>query len=406
MLNQSLNLNEAKRNLASIQTIKAINPIPDADSIEVASILSWNVVVRKGEFKVGDKIVYFEIDSFLPDSERYSFVGKRRINPITLNTANETYGYRLATAVLRKQVSQGLALKFEELDPTFASVTQEELVDMLSKMSVGSDVTELLGVTKFDRPEIAHDFGALVAPFPSHFVSKTDEERIQNEPASYKQILGQPYYISTKVDGTSITNIWHESELICATRNNVLEKFNAVENFLRKNGVFGNLEKFKDNVIFQSEFYGVGIQKNPLGIQDKRLATFTVIQGNKILGLENMLDVVGKLGLEIPEIMEIGSNDNEQIKRILRKIEEINSTREEVDPVKSTSGPLKIVVQKVVTKNFDYSIAEIIERLNGTVYSTSGKLQEGGVIRPLADVEGREPVSFKVINNKFLIKEK
>jgi len=77
-----------------------------------------------------------------------------------------------------------------------------------------------------------------------------------------------------------------------------------------------------------------------------------------------------------------------------------------VNPVKSTEGPLKIVVQKVVTNNFDYSIAEIIERINGTTYSTSGQLQEGGVVRPLEDVGGRSPVSFKVINNKYLLKDK
>lgn len=406
MLNQGLNLKQAKRKLASIQTIKAVNPIPDADAIEVASILSWNVVVRKGEFKEGDKIVYFEIDSFLPVSEKYAFIGKERINPITLNTANETKGYRLATAVLRKQVSQGLALRFDELDPTPASLTQDELIKMLDEMPIGSDVTEILGVTKFDRPEISHELGQLVGTFPSQFISHTDEERIQTEPESYQKIKGQPYYISSKVDGTSITAIWNESELICATRNNTLAKYNEIEKMLEERGIVANLENLNENVSFQSELYGNGIQKNPLGIQDKRLATFTIVKDNKILGLESMLDVVGQLGLEIPEIVEIGSNDEEQIKRILQKIEAINSTRENVNPVKSTDGPLQIIVQKVVTENFNYSIAEIIERMNGTTYSTSGKLQEGGVIRPLSDTVGRQPTSFKVINNKFLIKEK
>lgn len=406
MLNQGLNLKQAKRKLASIQIIKDVNPIPDADSIEVARILSWDVVVRKGEFQKGDKIVYFEIDSFLPSSEKYSFVGKKRINPITLNTANETEGYRLATAVLRKQVSQGLALKFNELDPTPASLTLGELVSVLDEMPVGSDVTELLGVTKFDRPEIAHELGQLVGTFPTQFISQTDEERIQTEPEAYKKIVGQPYYISSKVDGTSITAIWNESELICATRNNTLAKYNEIEKMLDSKGVIDNLKMLNENVSFQSELYGNGIQKNPLGIQDKRLATFTIVKNNKILGLESLLDIVGQLGLEIPEIVELGSNDPEQIKRILEKIESINKLRPDVDPTKSTDGPLKIVVQKVVTENFNYSIAEIIERMNGTVYSTSGKLQEGGVVRPLADIEGRHPISFKVVNNKFLIKEK
>lgn len=175
---------------------------------------------------------------------------------------------------------------------------------------------------------------------------------------------------------------------------------------LDNKGVTSKLKEHDGNVSFQSELYGVGIQKNKLGIQDKRLATFTVSKDNKVLGLESLLDVVDELGLEIPEILEIGSDDPTQIKRILEKIELINSKRQDVNPVKSTEGPLKIVVQKVVTNNFDYSIAEIIERINGTTYSTSGQLQEGGVVRPLEDVGGRSPVSFKVINNKYLLKDK
>ena len=406
MLNQSLDLKQAKRKLASIQEIKEINLIPNADAIEVASILSWNVVVRKGEFAVGDKIVYFEIDSFLPASEKYSFVGQERINPITLNTANETRGHRLATVVLRGQVSQGLALKYNELDYTPTGLTQDELISKLTEMPIGTDVTSLLGVTKFDRPEISHALGKIVGTFPSQFISQTDEERIQNEPESYNLIKNQPYYISSKVDGTSITAIWNDSKLICATRNNTLGEFNEIEKMLESKGVVDSLNKFSKDIAFQSELYGVGIQKNPLGIQDKRLATFTISKDNKVLGLESMLDIVEKLNLEIPEIVEIGSNNPDQIKRILDKIERINSTRKNIDPVKSTEGPLKIKVQKVVTENFDYSIEEIIERMNGTTYSTSGRLQEGGVVRPLADTKGREPVSFKVINNKFLVKSK
>lgn len=406
MLKQSLNIKDAKRKLASIQEIKNVSSIADADKIEVAKVLGWEVVVRKDEFKAGEKIVYFEIDSFLPASEKYSFVGKERINPITLNTANEEKGYRLATAVLRGQVSQGLILKFSELDNEISNMSKEDLVKHLESLPIGSDVTGLLGVTKFDRPEIANELGVLVGTFPSQHISQTDEERIQTEPKSYSEIKDKPYYISSKVDGTSITVVWHEGKLICATRNNTLDKNNAIEKMLDNKEVSSKLKEHDGNISFQSELYGVGIQKNRLGIQDKRLATFTFSKDNKVLGLESLLDVVDELGLEIPEILEIGSNNPAQIKRILEKIELINSKRQDVNPVKSTEGPLKIVVQKVVTNNFDYSIAEIIERINGTTYSTSGQLQEGGVVRPIEDVTGRSPVSFKVINNKYLLKDK
>lgn len=83
---------------------------------------------------------------------------------------------------------------------------QEELIHYLSGLPIGTEVTELLGVTKFDRPEIANELGNLVGTFPSQYISQTDEERIQTEPKSYSEIKGQPYYITSKIDGTSIIN--------------------------------------------------------------------------------------------------------------------------------------------------------------------------------------------------------
>jgi len=62
------------RKLASVQTIRDIQPIEDADAIEVVSILGWKVVTKKGEFQLGQKCVYFEVDSFLPIEERFEFL--------------------------------------------------------------------------------------------------------------------------------------------------------------------------------------------------------------------------------------------------------------------------------------------------------------------------------------------
>ena len=54
------------RKLASIQKIIKIEPIPGADRIEKATILGWECVVQKGQFKPGDHCIYFEIDSIVP----------------------------------------------------------------------------------------------------------------------------------------------------------------------------------------------------------------------------------------------------------------------------------------------------------------------------------------------------
>jgi len=66
------------RKLATIQKIIALNPIPDAEFIEVASVLGWKVVVKKGEFQIGDLCVYCEIDSVLPDKPEFEFLKERK----------------------------------------------------------------------------------------------------------------------------------------------------------------------------------------------------------------------------------------------------------------------------------------------------------------------------------------
>lgn len=98
---------DSTRKLVSIQVIKSISPIPDADAIEVAEVLGYKVVVKKGEFKIGDKCVFFEVDSILPVTPWSEFLKDKNApdKPI-----------RLKTVKLRKQVSQGLALPLSILE--------------------------------------------------------------------------------------------------------------------------------------------------------------------------------------------------------------------------------------------------------------------------------------------------
>lgn len=123
------------RKLATIQTIKDIQPIPDADAIEVAKVMGWEVVIKKNEYKVGDKVVYFEIDSYLPREPRYEFLEKACLRNIPVLGE----GLRLKTIKLRGQISQGLLMPL--------SVYPEH---NLSELKVGTDVTELLGVRLFE----------------------------------------------------------------------------------------------------------------------------------------------------------------------------------------------------------------------------------------------------------------
>ena len=112
------------RKLVSIQEIKDIKPIENADKIEVVKVLGWNVVVKKDEFKIGDKIVYAEIDSLFPEKEEFEFLRDRH--------------FRIRTIRLRGQVSQGICFPMDILPE--------------GNYEIGDDVTKILGVTKYEPP--------------------------------------------------------------------------------------------------------------------------------------------------------------------------------------------------------------------------------------------------------------
>ena len=168
--------------LASIQEIIEVAPIPNADQIERVRVLGWDVVARKGEFVSGSLCVYIEIDSILPRAEWSEFLFKHP----------EDTKYKLRTIKLKKQISQGLVL------PLLPTLPDDDAY------IVGDDVTDILHIEKYEKPIPVQLRGTVKGKFPS-FLRKTDEVRIQSEPELLDQLKGKPYYITQKMDGTSVT---------------------------------------------------------------------------------------------------------------------------------------------------------------------------------------------------------
>lgn len=91
------------RQLATIQKITAIDPIPDRDQIGLAHVLGWRVIVRYDQFAVGDLCVFFEIDSLLPEKPEFEFMRARK--------------FRVKTLKMAGVISQGLCMPVSILPP-------------------------------------------------------------------------------------------------------------------------------------------------------------------------------------------------------------------------------------------------------------------------------------------------
>ena len=174
----------SERKLATIRKIDNIAPIKDANAIECAAIGGWNVVVKKGEFKVGELAVYFEIDSWMPkELAPFLFEGKE---------FEGVEGARLRTKKLRGVISQGLLLP------------RQIALDKVGEIFEGMDVTELLAIKKWDKPLPPRLTGLAKGNFPS-FIPKTDQERVQNLSKEIAEMQGEIFEATLKLDGSSIT---------------------------------------------------------------------------------------------------------------------------------------------------------------------------------------------------------
>lgn len=254
-----------ERKLASIRTISSITPIENADAIEALHIDGWTVVAQKQMgYTAGQPVVYFEPDSFLSmDDDRFAFLSERGTR---VNTGG-VEGHVLRTIRLRGTYSEGMVLPLE----TFPEV---------NGLPVGSDVTELLGVSKWEPPIPAQLAGDVFGLFPG-WMRKTDAERVQNLADMFP--LGGEWFATEKIDGTSATYaISPDGEFVVCSRNlhlkpngttywKIAEKL-SIEETLRKFFTPGH------PVVIQGEIFGEGIQKNPLRMkgQEFRFFNFTV----------------------------------------------------------------------------------------------------------------------------------
>lgn len=335
-----------ERQLATIQLIDDIQPIPDADSIDVASILGWKVVVKKGEFQIGDKCIYLEIDSLLPDIPIFEFMRSKH--------------FRVKTIKLRKQISQGLAISLNEIFHNFLDFT----ADLTNGYEIGYDVTDIIGVKKYDNANKVR--GAdIKGNFPI-FISKTDEMRLQSKPRLLHELYGLPYYISLKIDGQSATYYNYNDEFGVCSRN--WELVYDLNNVYWQMAERYQLSKYLKNYYIQGEIAGPNIQQNKLGLSKPEFYLYNVGHIDKNLrnyqsNYYGLLQISDAFQIPTVPIIEVGNY-------------------------------------------YNYSLDALLDLANSVIYM-NGKHGEGIVVRPIYNVYSRilqGPLSFKVISPEYLLK--
>ena len=256
------------RTLATLQRIKALAPIEGADAILKATVLGWQLVVKKNEFQIGDLVIYCEIDSLMPDRPEFEFLKPRAM--------------RIRTVRLRGQVSQGICFPLTLL-PAGAPRTE------------GSDVTDILGITKYEPPMPASLSGLAKGLFPS-FIPKTDETRVQVLQELLEKYAGTTCYVSEKLDGSSVTYFLRHGEFgVCSRNLELLETSeNSLWNVARVLAIEEKLRALNRNLALQGEIIGEGIQGNIAAPDEepKSYVTFYV----QVPQIEAALDKIAKLG--------------------------------------------------------------------------------------------------------------
>jgi len=348
------------RQLASIQRIVALEKIENADAIEKATVLGWQLVVKKNEFKTGELCVYCEIDSILPEKPEFEFLRERK--------------FRIKTIKLRGQISQGICFPLSILPG--------------GNYKEDDDVTEIIGVKKYDQQAVAEQklFAEKAAihknrldkfmkryswyrkifirldrlPFPQ-FIKKTDEDRIQLFPDICEREKDTVFQVTEKIDGSSGTyfliknpkkwQFWKKYLFgVCSRNFQLLIPDNSCYWYIAKKlKIKSILMKLlntynSEYIILQGEIIGLKIQGNKYSLSNIDFYVFNFKTDSLFADNKALLNICTLHGLKCVPIIE-----NEF--KLLPSIPEMV----EYSKGKSTIGD--IMREGVVIRNYEKNIS-------------------------------------------------
>lgn len=351
------------RKLATICKISEINEIEGCDNIIQATVKGWNVVARKGIYNVGDKCIYVEIDSLLPPTNPEFCVFKGPIK----------------TKKIRGAISQGILFEISLLPEIVNGIHREML-------PLGTCVTEVLGITKYVEQGATELEATASNRFPIN-LPKTNEERIQNIfKKTYKTYKDYTFTETEKLDGTSFTAYLDETDKMKVCSRNCIVNNDSVEKFLivtaQAHGIEEILLKIKNiygfTPMLQGECVGPKIQGNPYKLGDKQIFFFRMysITDAKFIDYNMFLNIANELSIQTVPIISKEYKLPEKLSDLLDHV----------------SGQSKLYPKT---------------RREGSVFVLNVETIKEEDIKNIPDWDSsNNRISFKVISNDFLLKQK
>jgi len=269
----------------TIERISTIYPHPNADRLEIGELegIGYKFCIPKDEYVVGENVVYFPIDSVLPEKliEKLGLTGK---------LAGSKHD-RVKTIRLRGEISQGIIANMDIISLSFLLAKE-----IHNEPILGSDVTELLGVAKYEAfVEVGNQGNK--GNLPS-FLSHYDIENAEKFGHFANALMNEPVYISEKLEGQQ-TNLvmYKDGSIKVASRNferelspennwgagwinsGILEKLNEIFGFF----IFEYAGTEIESLGLRGEVVGNGIQGNIYKFPDRKIFLFEIeINGEPI----------------------------------------------------------------------------------------------------------------------------
>ncbi|WP_165422976.1 RNA ligase (ATP) [Ktedonosporobacter rubrisoli] len=281
--------------LVPVALIEKLAPHPNADALELAQVLGWQIVVKKDAYHVGQKVVYFPIDAILPleISERFGvtkYLSKQRIR----------------CAKLRGEPSFGLVVEPDD-----------------ENWTIGQNMAEYYGATRYEPP-VRPEAGDMEKDHPL-FQEYTEIENLRNYPDIFTP--GEAVVLTEKVHGTNCRVGMIEGEMMAGSKS-LRRKRPENEQFARNiywfpfhlapvRSLLEELGSSHQQVILYGEVYGSKIQSLHYGLKERLgFRAFDLCIDGRYQDWPDFLALCQRYGVEtVPIVAEIPFQ-MEEIKRL------------------------------------------------------------------------------------------